>query len=56
MAPPGTTDDEFDKVEQATPLGRWGGEVEIAKIVLAFIESDFMTGETVRVDGGRHIK
>jgi NAD(P)-dependent dehydrogenase (short-subunit alcohol dehydrogenase family) len=56
VAPPGTTDDEFDKVEQATPLGRWGGEIEIAKIVLAFIDSDFMTGETVRVDGGRHIK
>ena len=56
VAPPGTTDEEFDKVEQATPLGRWGGEIEIAKVVLAFIESDFMTGETVRVDGGRHIK
>ena len=56
VPPPGTTDEEFEKVEQATPLGRWGGEIEIAKVVLAFIESDFMTGETVRVDGGRHIK
>jgi NAD(P)-dependent dehydrogenase (short-subunit alcohol dehydrogenase family) len=56
VAPPGTTDEEFDKVEQATPLGRWGGEIEIAKVVLAFIDSDFITGETVRVDGGRHIK
>lgn len=56
VAPAGTSDEEFDKVEQATPLGRWGGEIEIAKVVLAFIESDFMTGETVRVDGGRHIK
>ena len=56
VAPPGTSDDEFDKVEQATPLGRWGGEIEIAKAVLAFIESDFITGETVRVDGGRHVR
>ncbi len=56
VAPPGTSDEEFDKVEQATPLGRWGGEIEIAKVVLAFIESDFITGETVRVDGGRHIR
>ncbi len=55
-APTGTTDDEFGKVEQATPLGRWGGEIEIAKVVLALIDSDFVTGETVRVDGGRHIK
>jgi NAD(P)-dependent dehydrogenase (short-subunit alcohol dehydrogenase family) len=56
VAPPDTTDEEFTKVEQATPLGRWGGEIEIAKVVLAFIDSDFMTGETVRVDGGRHVK
>jgi NAD(P)-dependent dehydrogenase (short-subunit alcohol dehydrogenase family) len=56
VAPPGTTDEEISKVEQATPLGRWGGEIEIAKAVLAFIDSDFITGETVRVDGGRHLK
>jgi len=56
VAPPGTSDEEFDKVEQATPLGRWGGEIEIAKVVLAFIDSDFITGETVRVDGGRHVR
>jgi NAD(P)-dependent dehydrogenase (short-subunit alcohol dehydrogenase family) len=43
-------------VEQATPLGRWGGEIEIAKGVLALLESDFITGETIRIDGGRHVK
>ena len=56
LPPPGTTADEFRAVEQATPLGRWGGEEEIAKAVFAFLESDFITGETVRVDGGRHVK
>jgi NAD(P)-dependent dehydrogenase (short-subunit alcohol dehydrogenase family) len=56
LAPPGTTSDELEKVEQATPLGRWGGEDEIAKTILAFLDSDFVTGETVRVDGGRHLK
>ena len=56
VAPEDTSDDEFAKVEQATPLGRWGGEIEIAKAVLALIDSDFITGETVRVDGGRHLK
>jgi hypothetical protein len=29
--------------------------MEIAKAVLALIHTDFMTGETVRVDGGRHL-
>ena len=40
----------------ATPLGRWGGEAEIAKGVIALLESDFITGETLRIDGGRHVK
>jgi NAD(P)-dependent dehydrogenase (short-subunit alcohol dehydrogenase family) len=56
VAPPGTTEDESRAVEQATPLGRWGGEGEIVKAVLALIDSDFITGETLRVDGGRHVK
>ncbi len=56
VAPEGTPDEEFTKVERATPLGRWGGEAEVAKIVVGLVESDFVTGETVRVDGGRHLK
>ena len=55
-APPGTSDEVFAEVERATPLGRWGGEIEVAKTVLALVESDFITGETIRVDGGRHVK
>jgi len=50
------SDDEFTAVERATPLGRWGGELEVAKIVRACIDSDFVTGETIRVDGGRHLR
>ena len=57
IAPPvGTSEAEIAAVERATPLGRWGGEMEIAKAVLALIDSDFITGETIRVDGGRHLK
>jgi NAD(P)-dependent dehydrogenase (short-subunit alcohol dehydrogenase family) len=56
VAPPGTTEAETKAVEEATPLGRWGGEMEIAKGVLALLDSDFITGETIRIDGGRHVK
>jgi NAD(P)-dependent dehydrogenase (short-subunit alcohol dehydrogenase family) len=56
VAPPGTSDEEIREVEQATPLGRWGGEQEIAKAVLALVDTDFITGETIRVDGGRHVR
>jgi NAD(P)-dependent dehydrogenase (short-subunit alcohol dehydrogenase family) len=56
LAPPGTTPDEMQAVEAATPLGRWGGEDAIVQAVLFLIETDFVTGETVRVDGGRHVR
>ena len=56
LAPEGISAQEAAAVEAATPLGRWGGEAEIVKAVLFCLESDFMTGETIRVDGGRHIR
>jgi NAD(P)-dependent dehydrogenase (short-subunit alcohol dehydrogenase family) len=56
LPPPDMTAEEVREVAQATPVGRWGGEREIAKIVRALIESDFITGETIRVDGGRHVR
>jgi NAD(P)-dependent dehydrogenase (short-subunit alcohol dehydrogenase family) len=55
LAPPDLTDEEDREVRKATPLGRWGGEMEIAKAVVSLIETDFITGECVRVDGGRHV-
>jgi NAD(P)-dependent dehydrogenase (short-subunit alcohol dehydrogenase family) len=55
LAPPDLPDEELAAVERATPLGRWGGGEEIAKAVVALIETDFITGETLRVDGGRHL-
>jgi NAD(P)-dependent dehydrogenase (short-subunit alcohol dehydrogenase family) len=55
LAPDAFDDDTRQKVEEATPLGRWGGADEIAKTVVALVDSDFITGETIRVDGGRHL-
>lgn len=55
VAPPGTSPEEMAAVERATPLGRWGGADEIARAIAFFCESNFVTGETVRVDGGRHL-
>jgi NAD(P)-dependent dehydrogenase (short-subunit alcohol dehydrogenase family) len=56
LAPPGLSEEESRAVETATPLGRWGGEAEIVAAVMFLLESGFTTGETIRVDGGRHIK
>ena len=56
LPPPGTSPEELAVVEAATPLGRWAGEGEIAKAVAFLLDSDFVTGETIRVDGGRHLR
>jgi NAD(P)-dependent dehydrogenase (short-subunit alcohol dehydrogenase family) len=55
VPPPDLSQAEVDDVSAATPLGRWGGEIEIAKAVVMLCETDFITGETIRVDGGRHL-
>lgn len=55
VPPPDMSTAEIDEVARATPVGRWGGEAEIARAVLFLCESDFVTGETIRVDGGRHL-
>jgi NAD(P)-dependent dehydrogenase (short-subunit alcohol dehydrogenase family) len=56
LPPPDTTPEELSAVEASTPLGRWGGEDEIVKAIAFLLDSDFVTGETVRVDGGRHVR
>jgi NAD(P)-dependent dehydrogenase (short-subunit alcohol dehydrogenase family) len=55
LAPPGFTKEAEREVMKATPLGRWGGPDEIARAVLFLIETEFVTGECLRVDGGRHL-
>jgi len=55
LAPPDLTPEEDSEVIKATPLRRWGGAAEIAKTVRFLIDSDFVTGECIRVDGGRHL-
>ena len=55
LCPPDLTAEEDAEVKNATPLQRWGGAEEIAKAVLFLIETDFITGECIRVDGGRHL-
>ena len=56
LAPPETTGEELGAVEKSTPLGGWGGEMAIAEAVMALLNCGFVTGETIRVDGGRHVR
>lgn len=47
---------EVKEVERVTPLGRWGGAGAISEVVIGLLKTDFVTGETIRVDGGRHVR
>ena len=44
-----------DKIVQQIPLGRHGDPVHIAQAVLALSENSFITGQILRVDGGRSV-
>ncbi len=55
LPPADISNEEVTDIKKVTPLGRWGGAAEIAKAVLFFCETDFVTGECMRVDGGRHL-
>ena len=56
IAPEGISAEESEAVEAATPLGHWGGETEILRAIVFLLETGFTTGETIRVDGGRHVR
>lgn len=51
----GTTPEMQQAVMDATPLGRWGGAEALTHAVMGLLAQDWMTGQTVRVDGGRHL-
>lgn len=55
LPPADMSDEEREETARETPLGRWGGEEEIARAVMLLVTTRFITGETLRVDGGRHV-
>ncbi len=56
LPPPGMSARERARVIKQVPLKRWGAPEDIARAVCFLIEgTDFMTGTTLYVDGGRLI-
>ncbi len=56
LLPEGWSDDATERLRSTTPLGRTGSPADVADTVLFLLASDYMTGETIIVDGGRHIR
>lgn len=56
LLPEGWTQKDADKLISTTPLGRIGTPEDVAQAVMYLISADYVTGETIIVDGGRHVR
>lgn len=45
-----------ERMERTTPLERLGSPADVANAVVFLLEADYVTGETLIVDGGRHVR
>ena len=55
LPPPGEDEAYAQRLADKIPMQRPGGTDPVAAAALALIENDFVTGETIRVDGGQHL-
>ena len=44
------------RLDESTPLKRQGSPADVVQAMLYLLEADYVTGETIVVDGGRHIR
>jgi NAD(P)-dependent dehydrogenase (short-subunit alcohol dehydrogenase family) len=56
LPPPGEDEDYVDRLARTVPLERRGSPEDIAAAAIFLVTSEFVTGETIYVDGGRHLK
>jgi pteridine reductase len=56
LLPEGWTKEDADKLISTTPLGRLGSPEDVAQAVLYLLTANYVTGETIIVDGGRHVR
>jgi 3-oxoacyl-[acyl-carrier protein] reductase/pteridine reductase len=55
VLPPADYSQEIiERTAARTLLNRWGSAEDVAQAVKFLIEADYITGETIRVDGGEH--
>jgi pteridine reductase len=48
--------EDAERLVRTTPLRRLGSPEDVAQAVIYLLEADYVTGETLIVDGGRHIR
>lgn len=56
LPPPGKDESYLQRLAHTNPLQRHGEVADIARAVLFLLDSPFITGQVIFVDGGRHMK
>jgi pteridine reductase len=56
LLPEAWPEDAAKRLAETTPMRRHGAPEDVTRTVIFLIESDYITGETIVVDGGRHIR
>jgi pteridine reductase len=56
LLPEGWSQSDAEHLRGTTPLQRLGSPEDVARAVVYLLEADFVTGEVIRVDGGRHVR
>jgi pteridine reductase len=56
LPPPGKDESYIEKLTNTVPLKKHGDPKDIADAVVFLAKSDFITGEVIYVDGGRHLR
>ena len=55
LPPPGKDDSYIESLVKTVPLKRRGDPGDIAEAIIYLLKSDFVTGQVIYVDGGRHL-
>lgn len=56
LPPPGKDEAHMQRAKEAVPMARLGTPEEVADAVRFLLEADYVTGHTLFVDGGRHLR
>ncbi|HVX38014.1 MAG TPA: SDR family oxidoreductase [Gemmatimonadaceae bacterium] len=56
LLPEDWSDADAARLRDTTPLGREGTPRDVTRTVEFILDSDYLTGETIIVDGGRHVR
>ena len=56
LLPESWPEDTGERLAESTPLRRLGSPDDVTRTVLFLLDSDYVTGETIVVDGGRHVR